>query len=188
MILTPCCVFKSRQLSVWTSCMKSISQRSRHQHTRPTMGTWCVSPRGQNACSCPGACLVQRRGYPVMATGAWTSNLKIPDAQQKSRVRVCVKDTDSPKVSRVATLFHRSVLTGQPGFLPECGVQVTLVLIFLALRCIRTRYCFWVQGCKLRFQTFGNHGGRFPWNNSSNQGCHSLLTLRALLAFPPCCS
>lgn len=49
------------------------------------------------------ACLVQRRGHPAMATGACTSHLRIPDEQQKSRVRVRVKDTDSPHVSRVAT-------------------------------------------------------------------------------------
>lgn len=49
-------------------------------------------------------------------------------------------------------------------------------LILPALRCLRTRYNFQINGCKLGFHTFGNHWERFPclpWNNSSDQG-HAL--------------
>lgn len=133
----------------------------------------------------------------MMATVAWTLNLKIPDKQQKSGVRVRVKGTNSQSLTcghraGLAKLFHRSVLTGQSRcFLLERGIKMTLVLIFLALRCKRTRYSVWINGCKLGFQTFGNQWGSFPclpWNNSSNQGHNPWLTLTVLQAFPPHCS
>lgn len=132
-----------------------------------------------------------------MATVAWTLNLKIPDKQQKSGVRVHVKGTNSQslmhgRLAGLAKLFHRSVLTGQSRyFFLECGIKVTLVLIFLALRCKRTRYSVWINGCKLGFQTFGNQWGSFPcppWNNSSNPGRNPWLTLTVPQAFPPRCS
>lgn len=148
---------------------------------------------------CPTACLIEIRCLPnpMMATVAWTLNLKIPDKQQKSAVKVHAKGTNSQSLTcghlaGLAKLFHRSVLTGQLRcFLLERGIKVTLVLIFLAFRCKRTRYSVWINGCKLGFQTFGNQWGSFPclpWNNSSNQGHNPWLTLTVLQPFPPRCS
>lgn len=70
---------------------------------------------------------------PSDGTWGWTSNLKVPDEQQKSGIGVHANSRSlmCGHLAGMARLFHRSVLTGQPGLLLECGINVTLVLIFL---------------------------------------------------------
>lgn len=83
--------------------------------------------------------------------------------------------------------FQRNVLTGPPGrFLLGRRTKATLVLVFLTLRRVRTRYSFQINSCRLGFQTFGNRWKRFlglPWNDSSNPGRTPRLALGAIQAF-----
>lgn len=95
----------------------------------------------------------------MMATEAWTTNFKFLNEQPRSIVRAHVKDTNARglmcgHLAGSAKLFHRSVLMDQPGdFLLQRGTKTTLVLIFLALRCVRTGYGFQMNGgCTLGIQ------------------------------------
>lgn len=64
---------------------------------------------------------------------------------------------------------------------------MTLVLILPALRCLRTRNNFQINGCKLGFHKFGNHWERFPCLHGIIQVIKG-MPFRSHSAFPPCCS
>ena len=51
------------------------------------------------------------------------------------------------------------------GFPLECGIKVTLVLMFLALSSVITRHGFHVHGCTLGFQIFWNCWGTFSMSS-----------------------
>lgn len=114
-------------------CLKSMDPKFDHEVLRTSR---CV----------PGS----DKGLSKPSDGTWDLDLKPEGSQQaNSQSLMC------GHLVGLARLFRRSVLTGQPGLLLEHGINVPLVLTFLALRCIGTRRSFWIKGCKLRFQTFG---------------------------------
>ena len=85
---------------------------------------------------------------------------------------VCSLFQDNLIISHVAPWQARpNRLTGMHclanrGFLLECGIRVTLVLIFLALSSVRTRYGFHIHGCTLGFQIFRNCWGTFSMSST----------------------
>lgn len=87
---------------------------------------------------------------------------------------VCSLFQDNLIISHVAPWQARpNRLTGMHclanrGFLLECGIKVTLVLIFLSLSSLRTRYGFHIHGCTLGFQIFWNCWGTFSMSSTES--------------------